>query len=259
MGEAARAAEDTDRAAGDADCAALRAAMADVTPLPPGNRVELRKPKPARSLPDAPPSRHEPRKVRAEPDLPARWQQRAAPPRFSDDPEQAALQRAMQGVAPLPERNLAHLDKPRPAPQARQRAAERQAVLADSLGAPIALQDRLEGGDEAAYLRHGLAQTVLRDLCRGRWVIQGEIDLHGLNREQARHQVAAFLQTALHQGKRCLRIVHGKGLGSPQKLSVLRQLLRGWLAQRQEVLAYCQARPQDGGEGALLVLLRAAR
>lgn len=143
--------------------------------------------------------------------------------------------------------------------QARQQAAEEQAVLADSLVAPLTLQDRLEGGDEPVYLRHGLAQSVLRDLRRGRWVIQGEIDLHGLNRDQARHQVAAFLQTALHQGKRCLRIVHGKGLGSPQKLSVLRQLLRGWLAQRQEVLAYCQAKPQDGGEGALLVLLRAAR
>ena len=129
----------------------------------------------------------------------------------------------------------------------------------DSLHAPIDLQDRLEGGDEACHLRNGLAITVLRDLRRGRWVIQDEIDLHGLNREQARHLVASFLLTCLHQGKRCLRIVHGKGLGSPQKLSVLRQLLRGWLAQRQEVLAYCQAKPQDGGEGALLVLLRAAR
>ncbi len=132
-------------------------------------------------------------------------------------------------------------------------------MLRDSLFTPLSLQDRLEGGDEAVYLRAGLAQSVLRDLRRGRWVIQGEIDLHGLNRDEARHQVAAFLQTALHQGKRCLRIVHGKGLGSPQKLSVLRQLLRGWLAQRREVLAYCQAKPQDGGEGALLALLRAAR
>ena len=243
----------------DADHAALRAALIGVTPLPPSNRVELRKPRPVwRPAAEAPPAKTG--KQRIEPDLQAHWRQHEARvTSLADDPETAALQQAMRGVVPLPERNLASLEKPRPLPQARQQAAEEQAVLADSLVAPLTLQDRLEGGDEPVYLRHGLAQSVLRDLRRGRWVIQGEIDLHGLNRDQARHQVAAFLQTALHQGKRCLRIVHGKGLGSPQKLSVLRQLLRGWLAQRQEVLAYCQAKPQDGGEGALLVLLRAAR
>ena len=68
-----------------------------------------------------------------------------------------------------------------------------------------------------------------------------------------------FLADCLHQGKRCVRVIHGKGHGSPQKLSVLRQLVRGWLAQRIEVLAYCQAKPQDGGEGALIVLLHAAK
>jgi DNA-nicking Smr family endonuclease len=97
----------------------------------------------------------------------------------------------------------------------------------------------------------------LRDLRRGRWVIQDEIDLHGLNRDEARHQLASFLSASLHHGKRCIRVVHGKGLRSPQKISVLRQLVRGWLLQRIEVLAYCQASPPDGGEGALIVLLRA--
>ena len=106
------------------------------------------------------------------------------------------------------------------------------------------------------YLRSGLAQNVLRDLRRGRWVTQDEIDLHGLNRDEARHLLASFLAECLHHGKRCVRVVHGKGLGSPQKMSILRQLVRGWLAQRQEVLAYCQAKPPDGGEGALIVLLR---
>lgn len=166
---------------------------------------------------------------------------------------------AMAGVVPLPDKNRVVLGKPPPKPSPQQSIADRRAVLHESLHAPIALQDRLEGGDEPAFLREGLAQTVLRDLRRGRWIIQDEVDLHGLNREQARQLIAGFLHTCHYQGKRCVRIVHGKGHGSPLKLSILRQLVRGWLAQRNEVLAYCQAKPQDGGEGALLVLLRPSR
>jgi DNA-nicking Smr family endonuclease len=132
-------------------------------------------------------------------------------------------------------------------------------ALHESLHGQIGLQDRLEGGDEPHHLRPGLAANVLRDLRRGRWVIQAELDLHGLNRDEARHQLATFLAECLHHGQRCVRVIHGKGHGSPQKLSILRQLVRGWLAQRQEILAYCQARPHDGGEGALIVLLRAAK
>lgn len=239
----------------------FRQAVAGVQPLPDANRVHLERPPsrriaPHRRQPEGTPGRPGARDDGA---LPARWQDDTRPRRLPDDPEQAAFVLAMAGVAPLPDRNLAALTKPLPRPAPEQSQADHQAVLHESLHAPIALQDRLEGGDEAAYLRPGLAQTVLRDLRRGRWVVQDEIDLHGLNREQARHLIAGFLHTCLHQGKRCLRIVHGKGHGSPHKLSVLRQLVRGWLAQRHEVLAYCQAKPQDGGEGALLVLLRAPR
>ena len=148
---------------------------------------------------------------------------------------------------------------PAPAPKPQQHLADEQAALHESLHGQIGLQDRLEGGDEPNYLRPGLANTVMRDLRRGRWVIQSEIDLHGLNRDDARQQLAAFLAERLHLGQRCVRVIHGKGHGSPQKLSILRQLVRGWLAQRSEILAYCQARPCDGGEGALLVLLQAAK
>lgn len=246
---------------GKADEGALfRQAVAGVRPLPDANRVILDQPPSRRvAAPRPQTASHPGRPVPRDDALPAAWQDDTRPRRLPDDPEQAAFVLAMSGVEPLPDRNLAALDPPRPQPAPQQSLADRQAVLHESLHAPIALQDRLEGGDEAAYLRPGLAQTVLRDLRRGRWVVQDEIDLHGLNREQARHLIAGFLHTCLHQGKRCLRIVHGKGHGSPHKLSVLRQLVRGWLAQRHEVLAYCQAKPQDGGEGALLVLLRAPK
>ena len=165
----------------------------------------------------------------------------------------------MADAQPLPKSGRVHLGGPLPPPRPLQHLADEQAALRESLHGPISLQDRLEGGDEASFLRPGLALSVLRDLRRARWVIQGEIDLHGLNRDQARVELSAFLAESLHHGKRCVRVVHGKGLSSPQKISILRQLVRGWLMQRIEILAYCQAQPRDGGEGALLVLLRAQK
>lgn len=243
------------------DLAAFRAAVAGTAPLPAVDRVILPKKPNRRIQPLRGTTTQETLKAPRprEQSLPAHWHHGSAAPRLPDDPDLAAFRRAMSGVAPLPEANRVVLGKATPPPRPTQSLADHQAVLHESLYAPISLQDRLEGGDEPCYLRPGLAITVLRDLRRGRWVIQDEIDLHGLNREQARHLVAGFLLTGLHQGKRCVRIVHGKGHGSPHKQSILRQLVRGWLAQRQEVLAYCQAKPQDGGEGALLVLLRAAK
>ena len=246
------------------DGAAFRAAVAGTAPLPAGNRVQLAKapsrrlpPRPARLNGEAAPV------VRAETggDLPAHWHtegdaaRRPLPPH----PDAAAFVLAMRGVAPLPDSNRVVLGKPLPAARPQQFIADERAALHESLHGRIGLQDRLEGGDEPQHLRPGLAVNVLRDLRRGRWVIQGEIDLHGLNRDEARHALAAFLAECLHAGRRCVRVIHGKGLGSPQKQSVLRQLVRGWLAQRIEVLAYCQAKPQDGGEGALLVLLRSPK
>lgn len=243
------------------DLAAFRAAVADTEPLPPDNRVQLPPAKPRRLV--RPTAEKEPAppaagKRRDQP-WPAHWQlgenQRPAPA----DPEQAAFRAAMAGVQPLPSLNRAHLAAKAPPPTPRQFLADEQAALHESLHGRIALQDRLEGGDEPNYLREGLAVTVLRDLRRGRWVIQGEIDLHGLNRDEARHQLAGFLAHCIDHGQRCVRVIHGKGLGSPQKQSILRQLVRGWLAQRIEVLAYCQAKPHDGGEGALIVLLKAKK
>lgn len=176
---------------------------------------------------------------------------------MTDADDLAAFRAAVADAKPLPASNRVHLGSPLPPPRPLQHLANEQAALHESLHAPISLQDRLEGGDEPSYLRNGLALSVLRDLRRGRWIVQDEIDLHGLNRDEARLLLGHFIAESLHYGKRCVRIVHGKGLRSPQKTSILRQLVRGWLMQRTEVLAYCQAKPQDGGEGALITLLRA--
>lgn len=247
----------------DDDLAAFRAAVAGAAPLRKDNRVQLSRPPSRRLAPPRPSERSapeaSPRPPKIDTPWPALWQRQGdALPRPAD-PEALAFAHAMAGVQPLPESNRARLDTPPPRPRPRQFIADEQAALHESLHGRIDLQDRLEGGDEPNHLRTGLAAHVLRDLRRGRWVVQSEIDLHGLNRDEARAALAAFLAECLHHGMRCVRVVHGKGLGSPQKLSILRQLVRGWLAQRSEVLAFCQARPHDGGEGALIVLLRAPK
>ena len=170
----------------------------------------------------------------------------------------ASLFRTVVGeIRPVDTRNRIELARPAPHPNPVKREEDERAALSETLAAPLTLEDRLDMGDEAAFLRPGLPRRVLTDLRRGRWVLQGQVDLHGLIRDEARAALAHFLHDSLVQGKRCIRVIHGKGHGSPGKISILKQLSRGWLAQREEILAFCQAGPHDGGGGALLVLLRA--
>jgi DNA-nicking Smr family endonuclease len=107
-----------------------------------------------------------------------------------------------------------------------------------------------------AWLRPGLARKLLNDLRRGRWKIEAGLDLHGFDRDSARDQLIAFVAASLADRRRCVRIVHGQGRGLPGSDSVLKSVVRRWLAHRAEVLAYCQAPAVDGGAGAVWVLLR---
>ena len=167
----------------------------------------------------------------------------------------ALFREAVADAVPLLSDKVFH-EGERPLPIPRQRQKDEAAALAESL-APAPLETMLEGGDELAYLKPGLPRTVLRDLRRGRWVTQDQLDLHGLNREDAREMLAQFLLSSLGRGNRCLRIIHGKGLRSPGREPVLKELVKSWLATRPEVLAYSQARAADGGAGAVTVLLKA--
>ena len=150
-------------------------------------------------------------------------------------------------------------NRPPPRPIPRQRSADERAALRESLTDLQPLELALEGGDEPTFLRDGLPRTCCDDLRRGRWVVQEQIDLHGATRDVARELLAGFIAEAVRRDLRCLRVIHGKGLGSPGREPVLKGLVRGWLAARQEVLAFCQARSHDGGAGALIVLLRSAK
>lgn len=148
---------------------------------------------------------------------------------------------------------VAHVEKPPPVPV--QSLLDTHAALTESVRGGIPWEESMETGEELVYLREGLPRDVLRKLRRGHWVTQDDIDLHGLNRDQARELLADFLSECIRRGLRCVRIVHGKGLGSPNREPVLRGKIRGWLAKRSEILAYCQAPANLGGSGATTVLL----
>ncbi len=163
------------------------------------------------------------------------------------------FRKAVADVKPLKRPKRVALGVPAPAPVARQHRRDELAALAESLEGPLSIDDALETGEELSYLREGMARETLRKLRRGHWSIQDGIDLHGMTRDQAAAVVVEFLEQCLARGLRCVRIVHGKGLG------ILKAKLRRWLPQREEVLAYCQAPANDGGSGALLVLLKTKR
>ncbi len=169
------------------------------------------------------------------------------------------LRAALADVTPLPPSNRAKLVRPRPRPIAAQRQQDEAAVLHDSLSDAPAWEQGFETGEELLFLRDGISTQHLKKLRRGHWVVQRYLDLHGLIVPEARQQLAGFLAHCLREGLRCVRIVHGKGLRSPGGEPVLKKKVAGWLAQRDEVLAYCQAPNNDGGGGAVLVLLRAAK
>ena len=108
------------------------------------------------------------------------------------------------------------------------------------------------------FLAPRRADCGARKLRRGGWVIQGELDLHGHTGDEARIALAAFLNRCMLEDRRCVRIIHGKGHGSKNRLPVLKNKVRHWLTQREDVLAFCQARTVDGGAGAVIVLLKSS-
>jgi DNA-nicking Smr family endonuclease len=177
--------------------------------------------------------------------------------------EQARLERerdvfrqAVGDAAPL--RPTGRVDpSPLPVPPvAKQFERDESRALAESISDEIDVERLLDTDESLSWRREGIGPDVPRRLRRGDWVIQRQLDLHGLRVDEAREALAGFLAECLKREVRCVRIVHGKGLGSVNREPVLKGKVLKWLAQRDEVLAFCQAGPNDGGSGALVVLLR---
>lgn len=172
--------------------------------------------------------------------------------------ERELFVRAVGVVQPLSssERHAPAMPPVPPVPVQRQK--DEQAVLRDALSDEFDVSTLLDTDETLSFKRSGIGPDVVRKLRKGDWTIQREIDLHGLRTDEARLALAEFIRECHRQGLRCVRVVHGKGLGSPGKTPVLKSKVHSWLVQKKQVLAFVQATPPQGGAGALVVLLAPA-
>ena len=169
--------------------------------------------------------------------------------------ERNLFTRAVGKVAPISQPERVWSPPQRPLPRPIQQDLDDEAVMHESMSDEFDITTLLDADDQLSFRRSGIGTDVTRKLRKGEWSIQGQIDLHGLRSDEARNAIGQFIRDAKRMGWRCVRVVHGKGLGSPGKEPVLKSKVQRWLVQKSEVLAFVQAKPSDGGAGALVVLL----
>lgn len=172
-------------------------------------------------------------------------------PDLSDD-DIALFKQAVADSQPLKQdKIIPETPKPFPVPA----RADKQAVL-NELDAPEFDEFALERGDTLLFYRPGLQRRTFKKLRRGQFNIEAELDLHGMTVDKAKIALAEFIKRCLSRNKHCVRIIHGKGLGSKNNKPVIKNKLNHWLPKRNDVLAYCSARQVDGGTGAIYLLLK---
>jgi DNA-nicking Smr family endonuclease len=169
--------------------------------------------------------------------------------------ERSVFASAVGPVRTLPDSGRAQVARQRPEPHPYQRERDEREAVREALSDEVNVESLLLTDDGLSFRRVGIGPDVPARLRRGQWALQGELDLHGLTREAARERLVAFVREAHRRGQRCVRVVHGKGHGSPGRQPVLKDKVQRWLAQRSEVIAFAQASGAQGGAGALLVLL----
>jgi DNA-nicking Smr family endonuclease len=169
--------------------------------------------------------------------------------------ERHLFKRAVGAVKPLAQEPRVSLSGEPAKPLALQQKLDDDNVLRESLSDDFDVSTLLDTDDELSYRRSGIGTDVTQKLRKGHWSLQGQIDLHGLRSDEAREALGQFIRDAHKRGWRCVRVVHGKGLGSPGKTPVLKSKVQRWLVQKNEVLAFVQAKGSEGGAGALVVLL----
>lgn len=171
------------------------------------------------------------------------------------DQERRVFELSVGPVTPLRHADRVLHARALPTPEPRQREADERAVLLQALSDEIDIESLLETDESLSFRRDGISLEVVRKLRRGHWALQAQLDLHGLRRDAAREALSHFIHDSARRDLRCVRVVHGKGHGSPGREPVLKGRVRRWLVQKAEVLAFVQARASDGGAGALIVLL----
>ena len=171
-----------------------------------------------------------------------------------DKDDRELFRRAVADARPI-KSNRHEPARPLPRPVAKFAHRDEHEVMKESLGIDPE-HAGLEFGDELFFRRSGVRDRVLRKLRRGAYTIEAELDLHGLTVEGAREALHGFLLVAARRRLGCVRVVHGKGLGSGPRGPVLKNKVDRWLRRRTEVLAFVSARPAQGGTGAVCVLLK---
>ncbi len=161
---------------------------------------------------------------------------------------------AVSGAKPLKHANRVTLESPKPKPKARFSRADEAEALRESLEFDI---DELESSnvDSMRFHRPSVGKRTFRKLSRGRFAVQAEIDLHGMTVAEAKPRLADFIEYSVSQRHLCVRVVHGKGLGSGDRGPVLKHAVNRWLRKWRSVLAFVSTRQVDGGTGAIYVLL----
>jgi DNA-nicking Smr family endonuclease len=171
----------------------------------------------------------------------------------SDD--DMALFREAVGVVRVVNNDRVDDSKRAPAPRVRRAEQDNRSVM-DSLLEDLSESDLLETGEHLSYTQPGVQRSVLRKLKSGKYSIQSEIDLHGLTVNEARLELSDFLKAAQERRHLCIRVIHGKGRKTVTKSPRLKPAVNQWLQRNKTVLAFCSARINDGGTGAVYVLLK---
>lgn len=172
-----------------------------------------------------------------------------------DSDDTSLFRKAVRGVKPLPEANKVIHSRKLPRPTIKH-APRSRASVSDSFFSDQNNLPEIEAGDEHSFVRSGVSRKTLKQLRRGHWKINAQLDLHGYTRDEAFQELEAFLSTCSKRGFRCVQVVHGKGLNSKNSEPVLKTMVWNRLKQHNYVLAFCQAGPSDGGSGAVLVLFK---
>jgi DNA-nicking Smr family endonuclease len=172
------------------------------------------------------------------------------------DEDSALFRKAVGDTKPIKQDNFI-AEKPKPKPHPAKTEADNLAVIEEMREADFE-SAVLERGDELLFSRPGVQKQILKKLRRGHYKIEAELDLHGMTADMAKIALTDYLNQCAARSQRCVRIIHGKGLGSVNKQPILKNKLNQWLQKSDRTQAFCSARPIDGGTGAIYLLLKRA-